>query len=245
MRSGGKQGSVQGMERTHLHILGGGSRSRAEQARIAFALGHHAEIYGGLDEILERPPADGVILAAEGLVPGGVAMLLRRLEAAGIGLPVAVTAERWTIDAVVDAVRGGAIDALALPLEMGSFARRLTRIVADAGPLLERRRRQQDARRLIEALSRRERQVLEALAAGRSNKLIARDLGISPRTVEIHRSNMMAKLCASHPADAVRLWLDARLEATAPSQHNASDLAIETVDPCEDHQGGSSCRRQA
>ena len=44
------------MERTVLHIVGGESRSRAEQARIAFALGHHAEIYGDLEELLDRPP---------------------------------------------------------------------------------------------------------------------------------------------------------------------------------------------
>jgi len=206
------------MERTHLHILGGSSRSRAEQARIAFALGHHAEIYGSLEELIERPPAEGIILAAENLLPGGVPTLLRRLGEAGLWLPVAITAEDWTIDGVVDAVRGGAIDVLPLPLEMGTFARRLARILSVAGPLLQSRRRELEARVLIGELSRRERQVLECLSDGRSNKLIARDLGISPRTVEIHRANMMAKLGAGHPADAVRLWLDARLEPAAAAR---------------------------
>ena len=64
-------------------------------------------------------------------------------------------------------------------------------------------------------LSGREREVLELLSAGCSNKEIARRLEISPRTVEIHRGNMMAKLGASHPADAVRVWIDAQLDIPA------------------------------
>ena len=212
------------MERTHLHILGGSSRSRAEQARIAFALGHHAEVYGSLDELIERPPAEGILLVADDLLHGGVAALLRRLGEVGIGLPVAVTSEDWSIDGVVDAVRGGAIDALALPLEMGAFARRLARILSEAGPLLERRHLELEARRLVGDLSRREREVLESLAEGRPNKVIARHLGISPRTVEIHRSNMMSKLGANHPADAVRLWLAAGLDPVpAPRAEPASE----------------------
>jgi len=208
-------GTLPGMERTHLHIFGGTSRSRAEQARIAFALGHHAEVYGGLDEFFERPPVDGIILAAQDTVTGGTAGLIRRLGEAGVWLPLVVTGEDFTIDQVVDAIGDGAIDCLALPLEMGTLARRLTRIIIAAGPMVEVRRRQIEARGRIGQLSRREREVLECLAAGRSNKLIARDLGISPRTVEIHRANMMTKLDAGHAADAVRLWMDAQLGDTA------------------------------
>jgi FixJ family two-component response regulator len=220
------------MERTHLHILGGGSRARAEQARIAFALGHHAEVYGSLDELLERPPTEGILLASDGDTPGGVPALLARLGLAGIWLPVVMTAEDCAVDRVVDAIRSGAIDYLPLPLEMGTFARRLARILSEAGPQIERRRRELDARHQINELSRRERQVLECLASGRSNKLIARDLGISPRTVEIHRANMMTKLGAGHPADAVRLWMDAHFEAadSAPKEARQVDRTqVETI----------------
>jgi FixJ family two-component response regulator len=68
-----------------------------------------------------------------------------------------------------------------------------------------------EARSLISCLSGREREVLDWLTRGSSNKVIARELDISPRTVEIHRANMMAKLGASHAAEAVRLKLEARL----------------------------------
>jgi len=218
------------MERTHLHILGGGSRARAEQARIVFALGHHAEVYGSLEELIQHPPSEGILLAADGDTPGGVPALLSRLGEAGISLPLVMTAEDCAIDRVVDAVRAGAMDYLPLPLEMGTFARRLQRILREAGPQIERRRRELDARRQIGELSRRERQVLDCLAAGRSNKVIARDLGISPRTVEIHRANMMTKLGANHPADAVRLWIDAGFILAVPEDEAPRPAASATVD---------------
>ena len=59
------------MERAILHIVGDESRSRAEQARIAFALGQHAEVYGDIEELLDRPPIEGVVMAAETGLPGG------------------------------------------------------------------------------------------------------------------------------------------------------------------------------
>ncbi|WP_121120113.1 response regulator transcription factor [Croceibacterium ferulae] len=201
------------MERTHLHIVGGSSRSRAEQAQIAFALGHHAEVYSELDELLERSPGEGIILAANDTVTGGTAGLIRRLGEAGVSLPVVITADGFTINDVVDTITDGAMDCLVLPLELNALARRLQRVSAAAGPLVELRRRQIEARTRINQLSRREHEVLECLAAGKANKLIARDLDISPRTVEIHRANMMTKLGAGHPADAVRLWMDAQLRA--------------------------------
>ena len=79
----------------------------------------------------------------------------------------------------------------------------------------EARRRMIEARNRISNLSRREREVLDWLAEGSSNKAIARELEISPRTVEIHRANMMSKLGARHAAEAVRLKLEAQIEAKA------------------------------
>jgi DNA-binding CsgD family transcriptional regulator len=73
-------------------------------------------------------------------------------------------------------------------------------------------------------LSRREREVLEWLSLGCSNKIIARELSISPRTVEIHRANMMTKLGAGHAAEAVRLWLQSGLEAEIPDTARDRDL---------------------
>ena len=105
-------------------------------------------------------------------------------------------------------------DYLQLPLEAGRLARALARVVEEADAHGRARRRLTEARQRIGMLSKREREVLELLAIGSSNKLIARELTISPRTVEIHRSNMMTKLRAGHSAEAVRIWLEAELEVT-------------------------------
>jgi two-component system response regulator FixJ len=203
------------MERTVLHIVGGESRSRAEQARIAFALGHHAEVYGDLEELLDRPPPGGIVLAAETGEPDGTRRLIDELGEAGIWLPVVVTAAEIGLERVVEAIRSGALDYLALPLEMGSFARRLRTIIVEARPYEESRRREVEALRRVVQLSRRERQVLSLLTAGLANKEIAQRLEISPRTVEIHRGNMMTKLGAHHAADAVKAWIAAGLDRSA------------------------------
>jgi FixJ family two-component response regulator len=210
------------MDRTTLHIVGGDSRSRAEQARIAFALGHHAEVYGDIDELLERPVCDGIVVAADDGSPDAAPRLIRELGERGCWMPLVLTAPAPEIERVVVAVKAGALDYLGLPLEMGSFARRLDSILAEAGEHAERRRREVEAQHAVSLLSRREREVLELLSAGCSNKEIARTLEISPRTVEIHRGNMMTKLRAGHAADAVRLWLDAQQEV--PSVRHDHDL---------------------
>lgn len=210
------------MERTVLHIVGGESRARAEQARLAFALGHHAEIYTDLAELLERPPHDGIIVAADDDQPDTARRLFDRLGEHGIWLPVVMVAQDPDIDRVVGAIKAGALDYLRLPLEMGVLARRLGAILGEASQHAARRRREIEAQHRIALLSRRERQVLELLSAGCANKEIGRRLEISPRTVEIHRGNMMTKLEAGHAADAVRLWLDAQ-QGPAPVETERED----------------------
>ena len=200
------------MDRTTLHIIGGESRSRAEQARIAFALGHHAEVYAELGELLERPPHEGIVIAADDGRPAMARELIRLLGEKGLWLPVVLASPEPEFERAVAAIKAGALDYLKLPFEMGSFARRLASILDEAVQHAGRRRREVEAQRAISLLSRREREVLELLSAGCSNKEIARCLEISPRTVEIHRANMMSKLGAGHAADAVRLWIEARLE---------------------------------
>ena len=222
MRPGPARGMNSDMERTTLHIVCGDSRSRAEQARIAFALGHHAEVYAGLDELLDRPPHEGIVIAADSGQPGMARELIGRLGERGMWLPVVIAAPEPATEQVVAAIQAGALDYLRLPLAMGSFARSLHAILTEAGQHAERRRREVEAQRAIALLSRREREVLELLAAGCSNKEIARRLDISPRTVEIHRGNMMTKLHAGHAADAVRLWIDAQLDIPAlPAEDDA------------------------
>lgn len=196
-------------QRLKLHIVGGDSRLRAEQARLAFNMDHHAEVYSDLAELLDMHPAEGVIVACESVLASGMDRLLERLGEGGIWLPVIAASHAPDVDEVVQAIRAGALDYLRLPLTEGEFARMVSHVLADAGRHAEARRRLVEARQRIGTLSRREREVLDWLSEGCSNKAIARALDISPRTVEIHRANMMEKLGASHAAEAVRLRLEA------------------------------------
>jgi FixJ family two-component response regulator len=202
------------VRRLTLHIVDGETRSRAEQARTAFTLGHHAEVYDDLDEMLIRPPRGGVLVVRQRTLDHSLTELFDRLGERDIWLPVIVCACNPVIERVVAAIKEGALDYLQLPLETNRLARSLTIVMREARAHNTARRRLNYARHKIKALSRREREVLEWLAEGSSNKLIARELEISPRTVEIHRANMMTKLGAGHAAEAVRLWIEARLEHT-------------------------------
>ena len=196
-------------ERLILHIVGGDSRSRAEQSRFVLSLGHHAEVYSDQAEIIDQLPREGVIVACDDVAERGVDRLLNQLGEAGIWLPVVVAAMNPDVDDVVRAIRAGALDFLRLPLDARELTRVTQQLLSDAGRHTEARRRLIEARQRISGLSRREREVLDWLSQGLSNKAIARALEISPRTVEIHRANMMDKLGASHAAEAVRLRLEA------------------------------------
>ena len=198
-----------------LHFIDSSSRHRAELARIGFALGHHSEVYGELSELSVHPPREGIIVARDSAEEGGVAMILERLGRLGIWLPLIAVDTQPRPTRIVEAIKAGALDYLSLPLDPERFGRCLTRIAKEAEDFGESRRRMIEARDRISSLSCREREVLDWLAEGSSNKVIARELEISPRTVEIHRANMMNKLGARHAAEAVRLRLEAKLENRA------------------------------
>lgn len=197
------------MEQRHrLHIVDADSRRRAQLALLAFDLGYYAEVYSGWDELARRPPGDGILLARD--APDALA----ELDRSGVRLPLILTDEHPSAARVVEGIREGALDFLDLPCARERLESALAKVAAEAAVQLRSRRRMSAARERIARLSRRECEVLERLAEGDSNKEMARALGISPRTVEIHRANMMAKLGARHAAEAVRLRFEARLEDT-------------------------------
>lgn len=157
----------------------------------------------------EHPPQRGIVVVRDDFEHGGIEAAVELFGQYSIWLPLVAVDDAPATTRVVAAIKAGALDYLPLPLVPERFAEMLARIDDEARAHSEARRRMIDARSRIGNLSAREREVLDWLALGSSNKAIARELQISPRTVEIHRANMMAKLGAHHAADAVRLRLEA------------------------------------
>lgn len=194
-----------------LHIVDGSSRSRAEQARKGFDLGLHCEVYADAAELLATPPQRGVVLARDDEGEGSASEVLSQLAGHAAWVPVVATSVDPRPAKVVEAIKQGALDYLGLPLRDDRLLAMVARISEEADAYVAARRKVVEARNRIATLSPREREVLDWLTEGRSNKMIARELSISPRTVEIHRANMMNKLSATHAAEAVRLRIEAHL----------------------------------
>jgi two-component system, LuxR family, response regulator FixJ len=133
--------------------------------------------------------------------------LLRKLKADGISVPVIVMTGHGDVPLAVEAMKLGAFDFLEKPFDDDA----LLASVRSALGHQEKHSMQEDERKQIEErlaqLSGRERQVLDGLVAGQANKVIAYELGISPRTVEIYRANVMTKMQAASLSDLVRMAL--------------------------------------
>ena len=136
--------------------------------------------------------------------------LLQRLKEKDIKLPVIVITGHGDIPLAVEAMKSGAIDFIEKPFAAEAILRAV-RAAEDRAKKLGRISEQeaQISARLA-LLSERERQVLDGLVAGNANKTIAHELGISPRTVEVYRANLMSKMQAKSLSELIRMTLTAR-----------------------------------
>lgn len=178
------------------------------RARIAHELNNwnvHAEIYQDLTEFNEVSPTDGCVLAADN------EQIARAMRSAN-PLPFVVYSEHPSTETVVGAMRAGALDYLQWPFEPRLLRSAFQHLHIDGERLLHEQQLKAGAAAKVDRLTGRERDVLVRLIEGMSNKGIARALGISHRTVEIHRGHMMTKLGAQSTADAVRIALYAGLD---------------------------------
>jgi two-component system, LuxR family, response regulator FixJ len=133
--------------------------------------------------------------------------LIRRLKEGGIALPVIVMTGHADVPMAVEAMKEGAVDFLEKPFGDEVFLAAVRSALARQERDSHHGTRVTEIQGRFDSLSERERQVLEGLVAGRANKAIAYDLGISPRTVEIYRANVMAKMQARSLSELVRLAL--------------------------------------
>jgi FixJ family two-component response regulator len=198
--------------RSHIHVIDPDFRRRASISRELIRLDLHPEIYESVFEFGAQVPKAGMILASDDEVRSDLPELIEMLDATGRRLPVAMYSNEPSPEKIVKAMLDGALDYLQWPFEPKLLDRAVDRLHAEGKRRAEQDRRRARARALVEALSPRELEVLSLVVLGNANKEIAEDLGISPRTVEIHRSNMMRKLNARSTSDAVRVALYAGID---------------------------------
>jgi two-component system response regulator FixJ len=135
--------------------------------------------------------------------------LLKRVKQASPDLPVIVITGHGDIALAVEAMKIGAVDFLEKPFDDDHLLNSVKSALEREADTVQRKAEVSEIQDMLAALSNRERQVLDGLVAGHANKTIAFDLGISPRTVEIYRANLMTKMGANSLSDLVRMAMTA------------------------------------
>jgi two-component system response regulator FixJ len=134
-----------------------------------------------------------------------------------IALPVIIITGHGDVPLAVQAMKAGAIDFLEKPFDDEMILASVRRAMEIGSRARGRAAETRAAQGLLSGLTPRERGVLDMLVQGRSNKVVAHELGISPRTVEIHRAHIMNKMEASSLSDLVRLVLAAEPDSVPPT----------------------------
>jgi two-component system response regulator FixJ len=135
---------------------------------------------------------------------GGIE-LLKRLKASGSLFPVVIMTGHGDVPLAVEAMKLGAVDFVEKPFEDDRLIGMIETALTQAEPGLRSEAITIEIQSRIATLSPRERQVLDGLIAGLSNKLIAREYDISPRTIEVYRANVMTKMQVASLSELVRL----------------------------------------
>jgi len=137
--------------------------------------------------------------------------LLKRMKAGNSTFPILIMTGHGDVPLAVEAMKLGAVDFLEKPFEDDRLVAMIETAIHRAEPAAKNEALTQEIAARIATLSPRERQVMDGLIAGLSNKLIARDYDISPRTIEVYRANVMTKMHANSLSELVRLAMRAGL----------------------------------
>jgi two-component system response regulator FixJ len=134
--------------------------------------------------------------------------LQQQLNLRGAVIPVIFMTGHGDIPMAVEAMQHGAFDFLQKPFRDQDLLDRIQRAIVRDGELRQSLGEHARIKTHLESLTPREREVLDLMTQGKQNKVIAQDLGVSPRTVEIHRARVMEKMNAQSVAELVRMMLD-------------------------------------
>lgn len=133
--------------------------------------------------------------------------MVRRLAEIGVRHPVIVMTGHADVPLAIEAVRAGVKDFIEKPFDDDALLASIRTSMAGQAQAAEQAGRDTELRERLASLSSRERQVLDGLVAGHANKVIAYDLEISPRTVEVYRANVMTKMQARSLSELVRMTM--------------------------------------
>ena len=197
-----------------VHLVDDDAAIRRSVGFMLKTSGHRVETYESGSDLLKAGNYldDGCILL-DIRMPGMDGLEVQQaLQDKGVRLPVIIMTGHGDVSLAVRAMKAGAVDFIEKPFEKQALLASLEEGFARLSRKEATANRQKDAELRLQGLTARERDVLDGLAQGLPNKTIAYDLGISPRTVEIHRANLMTKLGVRSLSEALRVAFAAKGE---------------------------------
>lgn len=180
-------------------------------------IGLRVRAYGSAGDFLQEYQRNGpACLVLDVRMPGISGLeLQKRLTATGDSIPVIIVTGHGDIRMAVDAMKGGAHEFLEKPFRAQDLCDSIQKAVQSDQDTWKRYRQREEARRRIEQLTTAEREVMEMVFAGKTNRSIAEELGLSLRAVEDRRARMMKKLGIESRAELVQVVSDANPQAFA------------------------------
>lgn len=193
-------------EQHTVHVIDDDDAVRDSVAFLLEAEGLGVATYDSAPAFLAAADGASGCIVADVRMPEMDGMeLLRQLAARGITLPVIIITGHGDVPLAVEAMKAGAKDFIEKPFDDTLLLQAIRAALRNAVGQAERAVERLAIIERLDTLSVRERQVLDGIVAGRANKIIAFDLGISPRTVEVYRANLMTKMQAGSVSDLVRM----------------------------------------
>ena len=197
--------------RGKVYVLDDDEAMRDSLEFLLGAANFHVTLFESAQHFLDAlPGVDFGCVISDVRMPGidGIE-LLQRLKASRSTLPVLIMTGHGDVPLAVEAMKLGAVDFLEKPFEDDRLIGMIEIALRQAESGARSEAAALDITARIESLSPRERQVMEGLVAGLSNKMIAREYDISPRTIEVYRANVMTKMQAGSLSELVRMAMRA------------------------------------
>lgn len=194
-----------------IAVIDSDERARTEAARLCERDGYRVVQYASGEEFLQAgPPDDVTCIVLDVSTPERHGIdVLRRLAERGVAPPVIVLTGQADLGLVVEAMKLRAIDLIEKPYQPESLLGAVERAQILAGQAGSAWQTKREAAELVDRLTKRQQQVLQGIARGEPNKIIAWKLGLSVRTVESYRAQVLSRLRATNSADAVRIAIAA------------------------------------